>query len=255
MSAIFRLKGPELRLDTMYEIDEARLGVTVCASGACHGAGVGAMLSRVADAVKRNGHEGLIATASDATAPIGGSVSAPDVITYPVDPLNAPVGSGLKQVTLVCEVENSNRSMPELIRHLGQVAQSQHVQCVVGTKLAVAGAASQMVFFVIMTPPGGAQMTFAYDFGDVPLTDARRQNASDEFTASFPGMHQLPWIRAPQGLLGGAHVTVPIPYDAIISGMSVGNPLQAVPAQPPGGGAWLPIDIDLWAIYRTLRSA
>mgnify|MGYP000050061616 CR=1 FL=1 len=123
-------------------------------------------------------------------------------------------------------------------------------------KIAVAGAASQMVFFVIMTPPAAAaQMTFAYDFGDVPLTPVRSQNASDAFTAAFPGMHQLPWIRAPQGLLWGGRVTVPIPYDAIISGMSVGNPLQAVPAQPPGGGAWLPIDIDLRAIYRKLRSA
>eukprot|EP00035_Acanthoeca_spectabilis_P019451 m.424458 g.424458 ORF g.424458 m.424458 type:complete len:235 (-) comp16856_c0_seq61:1770-2474(-) len=202
-----------------------------------------------------DGHGDLIATGSDGKAQIGATVWAPDVIAYPADPLDVAVGSGHKQVTMACEIEDTSRSLPALIGHLGQVAQSPHVRCVVGTKLAVAGAASQMVFFVIMTPPGGAQMTFAYDFGDVQLTAVRRQNARDAFTATFPGMQQLAWIRAPQGLLGGAHVTVPIPYDAIISGMSVGNPLQAVPAQPPGGGAWQPIDIDLWAMYRSLCSA
>eukprot|EP00035_Acanthoeca_spectabilis_P019450 m.424457 g.424457 ORF g.424457 m.424457 type:complete len:308 (-) comp16856_c0_seq61:2365-3288(-) len=44
---------PQLRLDTMYEIDEARLGITVLASGARHGAGVLELGRQVGNAVDR----------------------------------------------------------------------------------------------------------------------------------------------------------------------------------------------------------
>lgn len=233
---------PQLRLDTQYTIDDSRLGVSVLASGSRHGGGVGAANGRVFYALLRNGLKNThVTVCTDGKVRMNNVVMAPDCVVYPTQP-PPPVGAGTKQVSLGLEVEDGNRSLPHLIRHMGEMWQSGHIRCVVGMKRV---ADDVMVMFVIeRSPAGNPVLTALHDFGGTALTEQRRRNAEAEFTRTFPGMALIPWNRVLRGQAHGNAVLVDVPFHHILHGV------PNLPAVPVGGYA--PIQFDLEDMFSVL---
>lgn len=250
-------------VDIEYDIDMRELRINVYASGFRHGGGVGELNG--AFGIARHANLFRHATiCSDGLAVVGSQILAPDLVIHSFEPRDHPdPGTPGCPITYVGEVEHSNRSLPELIRHLGMVMgvfpqppahPNPPINGAVGCKLLQGTAAhSRAVLFVIGRNAAGVPVvTDAYDFGAEPMSPQQRIPADAAMTDAF-GAAPV-WTRVEEGRdAQGQEVVVEIPFETVVEGVldAAGAPLNLANMMPPGVG-WVPVRIELERMLQIL---
>jgi hypothetical protein len=227
--------------------------VRECASGFRHSeakAYVGNMVARAisdysdnAPRYVRDGSGGMFGT---------NVLSAPDVAVRSVSSANGtPLRATPEAPIFFCEIEDDNRSLPALIRHLGMLQVNfPNLNGVVGIKGGTRQNGDQWAVLIFLQ---GTTVTTLLDFGPSPLVPRQTNLANRTLVppvGAEPVTYQhgagavaanLPvWERMPNGenaAGGGSHAVFEIPANALLAGsyarggVALAVPANAVPAR------------------------
>ena len=106
-------------------------------------------------------------------------ITAPDAVFAVGSPARNALGDSPEAPIFVCEIEDHNRTLPVLIRHVGGLfANYPNLNAVVGIKggttRAVAGDRRWAALFMVEQTPAGLSLTDLLDFG--PWFDCRSKD-------------------------------------------------------------------------------
>lgn len=185
IGAVSRNVGPGLRVDA-YRLSR-QLEVHSLASGFRHARACIEVNDAVAEVTRtfRRGAAASIQHSSNGTYGLN-FITAPDLLLGSTGDNNgADLGDSPEAPIFFCEVEDSNRSLPALIRHCGALfVNFPNLNGVVGIK---SGHPTHWaVLFVVERVAGSLELTTMLDFGPSALTDAVAQNASGTFLLPLP---------------------------------------------------------------------
>jgi hypothetical protein len=181
-------------------------------------------------------------------------ISAPDVAVRSVYSANGtPLRDTPEAPVLFCEIEDNNRTLPALIRHLGMLQVNfPNLNGVVGIKGGTRQNGDQWAVLMFLQ---GTAVTTLLDFGPSPLVAYQTNLANTTLTLPVPPIGAEPvarqhgagavaanlpvWERMPNGqnAAGGGAAVFEIPANALLAGsharggVALAVPANAVPAR------------------------
>jgi hypothetical protein len=182
-------------------------------------------------------------------------ISAPDVAVSSVSSANGtPLRDTPEAPIFFCEIEDGNRSLPALIRHLGMLQVNfPNLNGVVGIKGGTRKNGDQWAVLIFLQ---GTAVTTLLDFGPSPLVAIQTNVANTTLALPLPPIGAEPvarqhgagavaanlpvWERMPNGQNaagGGGDAVFEIPANALLAGsharggIALAVPANAVPAR------------------------
>lgn len=207
IGAVCRNVGPGLRVDAYMQ--SRQIEIHGCATGFRHGSACVYTNRRIGLVTMDYSDETpvYIRHVSDSTYGVG-FISAPDVLLSSV---GSSGGNSLEDSPeapiFVCEIEDHNRSLPALIRHVGALfVNFPNLNAVVGIKGGRSSKQNWAALFMVekAATTGTLSLTALIDFGPDGLTDLQKTNAQNTFSKPLPPPGQKP-TTGTHGLGLGTH--------------------------------------------------
>jgi hypothetical protein len=255
-------------IDAYKTTGRVQVFVNQVSSGHIHGVAVVLVVRAISNATEafEGPSDEFVAVGGDGMyGDVNGIINAPDCTVHSLwDSNGRPTGSSLDGLLFLAEVENGNRSLPELIRCMEMLlANFQSLNAVLGMKCEDDTNGNKVHAFILIAwcTVSGVRaphvVTKLFDFGPYEYSDMKKNNATAILQLPLPpaatkpiagvhgavvvAAHLLPWTRMVSGRdaqHSADHILMEIPASLLVTGAhSQGTgapitiPLHAVPAR------------------------